>query len=126
MHFKSFADFSFLQIFRLLRSMPTPTLRFIHLTRYIVISILANSMIMYSLNMWQYLTMIFILFGLCIFQSQYPRLVVEDFKPLPSKGNTGKDAWYAMLFYSVLNLNLTYASSALVVYDLLIGFFLVS
>ncbi|XP_042040352.1 UTP--glucose-1-phosphate uridylyltransferase-like [Salvia splendens] len=27
-------------------------------------------------------------------QSQYPRLVVEDFKPLPSKGNTGKDAWY--------------------------------
>ena len=28
------------------------------------------------------------------FQSQYPRLVVEDFMPLPSKGNTGKDAWY--------------------------------
>lgn len=27
-------------------------------------------------------------------QSQYPRLVVEDFTPLPSKGNTGKDAWY--------------------------------
>ncbi|EPS68282.1 hypothetical protein M569_06487, partial [Genlisea aurea] len=27
-------------------------------------------------------------------QSQYPRLVVEDFKPLPSKGNTSKDAWY--------------------------------
>ncbi|KAI3462224.1 hypothetical protein Pfo_018887 [Paulownia fortunei] len=27
-------------------------------------------------------------------QSQYPRLVVEDFSPLPSKGNTGKDAWY--------------------------------
>ncbi|XP_027078599.1 UTP--glucose-1-phosphate uridylyltransferase [Coffea eugenioides] len=27
-------------------------------------------------------------------QSQYPRLVVEDFMPLPSKGNTGKDAWY--------------------------------
>ncbi|PIN06601.1 UDP-glucose pyrophosphorylase [Handroanthus impetiginosus] len=27
-------------------------------------------------------------------QSQYPRLVVEDFRPLPSKGNTGKDAWY--------------------------------
>ncbi|KAI5648185.1 hypothetical protein M9H77_34190 [Catharanthus roseus] len=27
-------------------------------------------------------------------QSQYPRLVVEDFMPLPCKGNTGKDAWY--------------------------------
>ena len=27
-------------------------------------------------------------------QSQYPRLVVEDFSPLPSKGNTGKDGWY--------------------------------
>lgn len=27
-------------------------------------------------------------------QSQYPRLVVEDFSPLPSKGNAGKDAWY--------------------------------
>nr|ACC62216.1 UDP-glucose pyrophosphorylase [Paulownia sp. ZKC-2008] len=27
-------------------------------------------------------------------QSQYPRLVVEDFSPLPSKGNTGTDAWY--------------------------------
>ncbi|KAL6528920.1 UTP--glucose-1-phosphate uridylyltransferase [Orobanche minor] len=26
-------------------------------------------------------------------QSQYPRLVVEDLKPLPAKGNTGKDAW---------------------------------
>lgn len=27
-------------------------------------------------------------------QSQYPRLVVEDFMPLPSKGHTGKDGWY--------------------------------
>ncbi|KAL6959686.1 UTP--glucose-1-phosphate uridylyltransferase [Sarracenia purpurea var. burkii] len=27
-------------------------------------------------------------------QSQYPRLVVEDFTPLPSKGNKGKDGWY--------------------------------
>ncbi|EPS67363.1 hypothetical protein M569_07412, partial [Genlisea aurea] len=27
-------------------------------------------------------------------QSQYPRLVIEDFKPLPSKGNTSNDAWY--------------------------------
>ncbi|KAK2973164.1 hypothetical protein RJ640_009587 [Escallonia rubra] len=27
-------------------------------------------------------------------QSQYPRLVVEDFQPLPSKGNAGKDGWY--------------------------------
>lgn len=27
-------------------------------------------------------------------QSQYPRLVVEDFTPLPSKGQTGKDGWY--------------------------------
>ncbi|CAA0814585.1 UTP--glucose-1-phosphate uridylyltransferase 1 [Striga hermonthica] len=26
-------------------------------------------------------------------QSQYTRLVVEDFKPLPSKGNTSKDGW---------------------------------
>ncbi|KAB1211363.1 UTP--glucose-1-phosphate uridylyltransferase [Morella rubra] len=27
-------------------------------------------------------------------QSQYPRLVIEDFSPLPSKGQTGKDGWY--------------------------------
>ncbi|XVF80788.1 hypothetical protein PTKIN_Ptkin15bG0103300 [Pterospermum kingtungense] len=27
-------------------------------------------------------------------QSQYPRLVVDDFTPLPCKGNPGKDAWY--------------------------------
>ncbi|ONI14897.1 hypothetical protein PRUPE_3G015000 [Prunus persica] len=27
-------------------------------------------------------------------KSQYPRLVVEDFSPLPSKGQTGKDGWY--------------------------------
>ena len=27
-------------------------------------------------------------------QSQYPRVVVDDFSPLPSKGNTGKDGWY--------------------------------
>ncbi|KAF4355703.1 hypothetical protein F8388_001061 [Cannabis sativa] len=26
-------------------------------------------------------------------QSQYPRLVVDDFSPLPSKGQTGKDGW---------------------------------
>ncbi|ONK64229.1 uncharacterized protein A4U43_C07F23470 [Asparagus officinalis] len=27
-------------------------------------------------------------------QSQYPRIVVEDFMPLPCKGNAGKDGWY--------------------------------
>nr|ABB88893.1 UDP-glucose pyrophosphorylase [Populus tremula x Populus tremuloides] len=27
-------------------------------------------------------------------QSQYPRLVVDDFVPLPSKGHTDKDGWY--------------------------------
>ncbi|KAE9594432.1 UTP--glucose-1-phosphate uridylyltransferase [Lupinus albus] len=27
-------------------------------------------------------------------QSQYPRLVAEDFLPLPSKGKTDKDGWY--------------------------------
>lgn len=27
-------------------------------------------------------------------QSQFPRLVVEDFSPLPCKGDAGKDAWY--------------------------------
>ncbi|GLU10610.1 hypothetical protein SLE2022_274020 [Rubroshorea leprosula] len=27
-------------------------------------------------------------------QSQYPRVVVEDFIPLPCKGQTGKDGWY--------------------------------
>ncbi|KAJ8755618.1 hypothetical protein K2173_022213 [Erythroxylum novogranatense] len=26
-------------------------------------------------------------------QSQYPRIVVDDFLPLPSKGQTGKDGW---------------------------------
>ncbi|RVW85354.1 UTP--glucose-1-phosphate uridylyltransferase [Vitis vinifera] len=30
-------------------------------------------------------------------QSQYPRVVVDDFSPLPSKGNTGKDGWYEIL-----------------------------
>ena len=27
-------------------------------------------------------------------QSQYPRLVSEDYLPLPSKGRTDKDGWY--------------------------------
>ncbi|KAK9106490.1 hypothetical protein Syun_022501 [Stephania yunnanensis] len=27
-------------------------------------------------------------------QSQYPRLVVEDFSPLPCKGQAGRDGWY--------------------------------
>ncbi|KAK3218672.1 hypothetical protein Dsin_012642 [Dipteronia sinensis] len=27
-------------------------------------------------------------------QSQYPRLVAEDFSPFPCKGQTGKDGWY--------------------------------
>ncbi|KAI3417475.1 UTP--glucose-1-phosphate uridylyltransferase [Psidium guajava] len=27
-------------------------------------------------------------------QSQYPRLVVDDFMPLPCKGQTGKEGWY--------------------------------
>ncbi|KAL1833524.1 hypothetical protein DCAR_0103617 [Daucus carota subsp. sativus] len=27
-------------------------------------------------------------------QSQFPRLVIEDFMPLPCKGNSGKDGWY--------------------------------
>ncbi|TKY56659.1 UTP--glucose-1-phosphate uridylyltransferase [Spatholobus suberectus] len=40
-------------------------------------------------------------------QSQYPRLVVEDFLPLPSKGHTGKDGWYPPghgdVFPSLLN-----------------------
>uniref|UniRef100_A0A0D9XGG0 UTP--glucose-1-phosphate uridylyltransferase n=1 Tax=Leersia perrieri TaxID=77586 RepID=A0A0D9XGG0_9ORYZ len=27
-------------------------------------------------------------------QSQYPRIVTEDFSPLPSKGKTDKDGWY--------------------------------
>ena len=27
-------------------------------------------------------------------QSQYPRLVVDDFLPFPSKGQTGRDGWY--------------------------------
>ncbi|CAL5072927.1 unnamed protein product [Urochloa decumbens] len=27
-------------------------------------------------------------------QSQYPRIVTEDFSPLPSKGKAGKDGWY--------------------------------
>ncbi|KAL4186348.1 hypothetical protein AMTRI_Chr09g13650 [Amborella trichopoda] len=40
-------------------------------------------------------------------QSQYPRLVVEDFMPLPCKGNAGKDGWYPPghgdVFPSLLN-----------------------
>ncbi|WRX20789.1 UDPGP family - like 2 [Theobroma cacao] len=29
-------------------------------------------------------------------QSQYPRLVVEDFTPLPCKGQPGKDGWFSL------------------------------
>ncbi|KNA14488.1 hypothetical protein SOVF_107130 isoform B, partial [Spinacia oleracea] len=29
-------------------------------------------------------------------QSQYPRLVAEDFFPLPSKGQSGKDGWFCL------------------------------
>ncbi|XP_022759379.1 UTP--glucose-1-phosphate uridylyltransferase isoform X2 [Durio zibethinus] len=40
-------------------------------------------------------------------QSQYPRLVVEDFSPLPLKGQPGKDGWYPPghgdVFPSLLN-----------------------
>ncbi|KAI4321231.1 hypothetical protein MLD38_034637 [Melastoma candidum] len=40
-------------------------------------------------------------------QSQYPRLVIEDFLPLPCKGQTGKDGWYPPghgdVFPSLLN-----------------------
>ncbi|CAN6481488.1 unnamed protein product [Victoria cruziana] len=40
-------------------------------------------------------------------QSQYPRLVVEDFLPLPCKGQAGKDGWYPPghgdVFPSLLN-----------------------
>ncbi|KAK4278075.1 hypothetical protein QN277_015970 [Acacia crassicarpa] len=40
-------------------------------------------------------------------QSQYPRLVVDDYLPLPSKGKTGKDGWYPPghgdVFPSLLN-----------------------
>ncbi|KAK7305639.1 hypothetical protein VNO77_43546 [Canavalia gladiata] len=40
-------------------------------------------------------------------QSQYPRLVVDDFLPLPSKGQTGRDGWYPPghgdVFPSLLN-----------------------
>ncbi|XP_010247457.1 PREDICTED: UTP--glucose-1-phosphate uridylyltransferase-like [Nelumbo nucifera] len=40
-------------------------------------------------------------------QSQYPRLVVEDFVPLPCKGQTSKDGWYPPghgdVFPSLLN-----------------------
>lgn len=35
MHFMSSTNFSFLQIYRLLKSMLSQTLRFIHLTRYV-------------------------------------------------------------------------------------------
>ncbi|PKI54432.1 hypothetical protein CRG98_025219 [Punica granatum] len=40
-------------------------------------------------------------------QSQYPRLVVDDFMPLPCKGHTGKDGWYPPghgdIFLSLMN-----------------------
>ncbi|RWR92910.1 UTP--glucose-1-phosphate uridylyltransferase [Cinnamomum micranthum f. kanehirae] len=40
-------------------------------------------------------------------QSQYPRLVVEDFLPFPCKGQTGKDGWYPPghgdVFQSLMN-----------------------
>ncbi|KAK4353751.1 hypothetical protein RND71_025945 [Anisodus tanguticus] len=40
-------------------------------------------------------------------QSQYPRLVIEDFDPLPCKGNAGKDGWnptgHGDVFPSLMN-----------------------
>ncbi|MCE3215457.1 UTP-glucose-1-phosphate uridylyltransferase, partial [Datura stramonium] len=40
-------------------------------------------------------------------QSQYPRLVIEDFAPLPCKGNAGKDGWnppgHGDVFPSLMN-----------------------
>ncbi|CAN4105990.1 unnamed protein product [Withania somnifera] len=40
-------------------------------------------------------------------QSQYPRLVIEDFAPLPCKGNSGKDGWnppgHGDVFPSLIN-----------------------
>ncbi|RYR68922.1 hypothetical protein Ahy_A03g015426 [Arachis hypogaea] len=31
-------------------------------------------------------------------KSQYPRLVVDDFLPFPSKGQTGRGGWYDFIF----------------------------
>nr|GEU38871.1 protein DDB_G0276689 isoform X9 [Tanacetum cinerariifolium] len=35
-----------------------------------------------------------------IAKSQYPRLVVDEFLPLPSKGEAGKDGWQAHQLYT--------------------------
>lgn len=49
-------------------------------------------------------------------QSQYPRLVVEDFTPLPSKGQTGKDGWYVLYFSLVQNIDLYHYVILLIVH----------
>jgi hypothetical protein len=41
-------------------------------------------------------------------QSQYPRIVTEDFLPLPSKGKTGKDGWLVFSDYSKMALVYTF------------------
>lgn len=72
--------------------------RFILLTRSVVPFLIMRFTI-YSCVYWILKTLNLYLFQYFLdVQSQYPRLVVEDFSPLPSKGQTGKDGWYNLLF----------------------------
>jgi len=92
--------FSF--FWRLLRSMPTPTLRFtlsIRFTAY-----LCNTSTSSILIMWHCLhdKQCQLIYLHSLLQSQYPRIVTEDFSPLPSK-KSGKDGWLVSLlsYYKV-------------------------
>ena len=79
---------------RLLRSTQTQILRFTPLIRFVTLQFDQFPSIFvfcFAENVKQQIG----LFPFGIAQSQYPRLVADDFVPLPSKGHTDKDGWYS-------------------------------
>jgi hypothetical protein len=79
---------------RLLRSTQTQILRFTPLIRFVILLCDRFLLISASENVKQQIC----LFPFGITQSQYPRLVADDFVPMPSKGHTDKDGWYSFKF----------------------------
>jgi hypothetical protein len=90
--------FSFSLLWRLLRSTPTPTLKFTLSIRFTSCFCYTSTLLI--LIMWHYLhdKQCQLIDLHSILQSQYPRIVTEDFSPLPSKGNAGKDGWLVSFF----------------------------
>jgi len=82
---------------RLLRSTQTQILRSTPLIRFGMLlfdRFLLISALSFAENVKQQIC----LFPFGIAQSQYPRLVADDFVPMPSKGHTDKDGWYSFKF----------------------------